>query len=152
MVPPISLSSPLSFQFHWHDTFYLHFVYKLVIAIMKHPSPLCNFRGLGSHTEICSSLEHFEVKDILFLRIVQNTCAGKDYLSETTVWRNSYRQGQLLMIIILHKDLKLLTEMGPRSAKLFTTTTTGGAGAAGAACSCAIAIRYINFPKGTGHS
>ncbi len=85
MVTSISLSSPQSFEFHWHDTFYLHFVYKIFIATIKYPSPLWMFRGLGSHTEICSSLEHFEVKDILILRIVQNPCAGKDYLSETPV-------------------------------------------------------------------
>ncbi len=85
MVPPISLSSPLSFKFHLHDTFDLHFVYKLVIAIMKYPSTLWMFKGLGSHNEICSSLEHFEVKDILSFRIVQNPCDSKDYLSETLV-------------------------------------------------------------------
>ncbi len=52
---------------------------------MKYPPTHWMFKGLGSHTEICSSLEHFEVKDILILRIVQNPCAGKDYFSETLV-------------------------------------------------------------------
>ncbi len=115
MIPPFSLCSPLSFQFHWHDTFRLHFVYKLVIATMKYPSPLWMFKGLWCHTEICSSLECFEVKDILISRIVQNPCAGKDYLRETPVQGNPYLQGQLLIILILSKDLQLLSKTVSRS-------------------------------------
>ncbi len=69
MVAPISLCSPLSFQFHWHDTFHLHFVYKLVIATMKYLSTLWMFKGFGSHTEICSSLEHFEVKRYPYFKV-----------------------------------------------------------------------------------
>ncbi len=77
---------------------------------MKYPSPLWMFRGPESHTVICSSLEYFEVNDILILRIVQNPCASKDYLSQTPVWGNAYWQGQLLIILILSKDLQLLSE------------------------------------------